>query len=93
LSALVNRGKLDAVLSVIFAETTTLGVRVQPVERRKLKRSARIVKTSFGEMTVKVISHGGEERLSPEFEECKRIAMEKNIPLLDVYKQIEAELQ
>ena len=93
LSALVNRGKLDAVLGVIFAETTTLGVRVQPVERRKLKRSARLVKTSFGEMNVKVISHDGVERLSPEFEECKRIALEKNIPLLDVYKQIEAELQ
>jgi len=63
------------------------------VERRKLKRSARLVKTSFGEMNVKVISHDGVERLSPEFEECKRIALEKNIPLLDVYKQIEAELQ
>jgi len=93
LSALVNRGKLDAVLRVIFAETTTLGVRVQPVERRKLQRSARLVKTSFGEMNVKVISHDGVERLSPEFEECKRIALEKNIPLVDVYKRIEAELQ
>ncbi len=92
LSALVNRGKLDVVLKVIFAETTTLGVRIQPVERRKLRRSSKTVSTSFGEMRVKVISIDGSERLSPEFEECKRVALEKNIPLLDVYKQVEAEL-
>ncbi len=92
LSALVNRGKLDAVLKVVFAETSTLGVRIQPVERRKLQRSSRTVNTIFGEMKVKVITIDGAERLSPEFEECKRIALEKDIPLLDVYKQVETEL-
>ena len=92
LSALVNRGKLDAVLKVVFAETSTLGVRIQPVERRKLQRSSRTVNTLFGEMKVKVITVDGAERLSPEFEECKRVALEKNIPLLDVYKQVETEL-
>jgi hypothetical protein len=92
LSALVNRGKLDAVLNVVFAETSTLGVRIQPVERRKLQRSSKTVKTFFGEMKVKVITVDGAERLAPEFEECKRVALEKNIPLIDVYKQVEAEL-
>jgi uncharacterized protein (TIGR00299 family) protein len=92
LSALVNRGKVDSVLKVFFAETTTLGVRIQSIERRKLQRSSKVVKTSFGEMRVKVIGVDGAERLSPEFEECKRVALEKNMPLLDVYKQIEAEL-
>ncbi len=92
LSALVNRGKLDAVLNVVFAETSTLGVRIQPVERRKLQRSSKTVKTLFGEMKVKVITIDGAERLAPEFEECKRVALEKNIPLIDVYKQVEAEL-
>ncbi|HTX17350.1 MAG TPA: nickel pincer cofactor biosynthesis protein LarC [Bacteroidota bacterium] len=93
LSVLVNRGKLDPVLDTIFAETTTLGVRIQPVERRKVKRGSKKVKTSFGEMNVKVINHDGVERLSPEFEECKRIAAEKRIPLIDVYRQVEAELR
>ena len=92
LSALVNRGKLDGVLNVVFAETSTLGVRIQPVERRKLQRSSKIVKTLFGEMKVKVVTIEGSERLAPEFEECKRVALEKNIPLIDVYKQVEAEL-
>jgi uncharacterized protein (TIGR00299 family) protein len=92
LSALVNRGKLDAVLKVVFAETSTLGVRIQPVERRKLQRSTKTMKTLFGEMKVKVITIDGTERLAPEFEECKRVALEKNIPLIEVYKQVEAEL-
>jgi hypothetical protein len=92
LSVLVNRGKIDSVLKIIFAETTTLGVRIQPIERRKLQRSSKVVKTSLGEMRVKVIGIDGAERLSPEFEECKRVALEKNIPLLDVYRQIDSEL-
>ncbi|MGA7162142.1 MAG: nickel pincer cofactor biosynthesis protein LarC [Bacteroidota bacterium] len=92
LSALVNRGKLDGVLKIVFAETSTLGVRIQPVERRKLQRSSKTVMTRFGEMKVKVITIDGADRLSPEFEECKRVAIEKNIPLLDVYKRVEAEL-
>jgi hypothetical protein len=92
LSVLVNRGKIDSVLKIIFAETTTLGVRIQPIERRKLQRSSKVVKTSLGEMRVKVIGIDGAERLSPEFEECKRVALEKNIPLLEVYRQIDSEL-
>lgn len=92
LSALVNRGKIDSVLKVIFDETTTLGVRIQSIERRKLQRSSKVVKTRFGEIRVKVIGIDGVERLSPEFEECKRIALEKKLPLLEVYKQIESEL-
>jgi len=92
LSILVNRGNLSAILDTIFAETTTLGVRIQPVERRKLQRGTRTIQTIFGPMSVKTVMIEGREKLVPEFEECKRIAAEKNLPLLDVYKQIEREL-
>ena len=92
LSALVNRTGLDEVLSVIFSQTTTLGVRIQPIERRKLQRSQRVVRTPLGEVKVKVIALNGNERLVPEHEECKRIAIEKKIPLLEVYRILEKEL-
>ncbi len=92
LSALVNRGKLDNALKIIFTQTTTLGVRIQPVERRKLQRGSKTITTRFGEVKVKTVITDGTERLVPEFEECKRIAVEKNIPLKDVYRQIESEL-
>jgi len=93
LSAITERGKLDAVNAVIFKETTTLGVRTIPSERFKLPRSSREVKTSLGPVKVKVVVNEGTERIVPEFEECKRIAREKNMALKDVYKILEKEIQ
>jgi len=93
LSAITERGKLDAVNTVIFKETTTLGVRTIPSERFKLPRSSREVKTSLGPVKVKVVVNEGIERIVPEFEECKRIAREKNMALKDVYKILEKEIQ
>jgi len=92
LSALVNRSRLDEILGVIFSQTTTLGVRIQPIERRKLQRSQRVVHTLLGDVRVKVIALNGKERLAPEHEECKRLAIEKKIPLVEVYRILEKEL-
>jgi len=93
LSVLTARSKLEPVLGVMFSETTTLGVRIQPLERRKVKRASRTVGTSFGDVRAKVIQVDGTERLTPEYEECKRIAAEKNIPLIEVYKMLEREFR
>jgi len=92
LSTLAERSKLDSLLQVIFRETTTLGVRIQPIERRKLERREKQVKTSMGVVRAKSIVNDGREILAPEFEECKRIAREKNLPLIEVYKLLEKEL-
>ncbi len=93
LSVLVSRLHLDAILAVIFRETTTLGVRLQPVERRKLQRSQRRVRTSLGMVTVKAVIRDGREELAAEFEDCRRIATEKNMALVDVIQQVDAELK
>ncbi|MBF8249087.1 MAG: hypothetical protein HW374_1887 [Bacteroidetes bacterium] len=93
LSTLTERSKLDKVLSIIFRETSTLGVRIQPIERRKLQRSKKQVNTSLGPVHVKVILNDGREVLVPEFEECKRIAQEKKLPLIDVYRLLEKEIR
>jgi pyridinium-3,5-bisthiocarboxylic acid mononucleotide nickel chelatase len=92
LSTLVERAKIDRLLDIIFRETTTLGVRIQPVERKKLARSSKQVQSSFGLVTVKAITVDGKEQLRAEFEECKRIAVEKNLPLAEVYRKLEKEL-
>jgi pyridinium-3,5-bisthiocarboxylic acid mononucleotide nickel chelatase len=92
LSALVERSKIDRYLDILFRETTTLGVRIQPMERKKLLRSTKQVQTSFGIVSVKVIILEGKEQLRVEFEECKRIAMEKKLPLATVYRTLEKEL-
>jgi hypothetical protein len=93
LSALVERSKIDRYLDILFRETTTLGVRIQPVERKKLPRSTKQVQTSFGMVSVKVITLEDQEQLRVEFEECKRIAVEKKLPLAAVYRMLEKELK
>ena len=92
LSVMINRSKLDDALKIIFAQTTTLGVRIHAVERKKLKREQRQRQTKLGMVQVKVVWMDGKERYVPEYEECKRLASEKNIPLLEVYKILEKEL-
>jgi pyridinium-3,5-bisthiocarboxylic acid mononucleotide nickel chelatase len=92
LSALAERTKIDKILEIIFHETTTIGVRIQPVERKKLIRINKQVNTSFGIITVKAVMVEGKEQLRAEFEECKRIALEKNVPIAEVYRILEREL-
>lgn len=92
-STIVERSKLDQILSIMFRETSTLGVRIQPVERKKLQRMHKRLHTSLGEVNVKAVLSEGKETLLPEFEECKRIAQERNLPLLEVYKMLVKELK
>lgn len=88
LSVLTTRSDMYEVLSVIFAETTTLGVRIQPVEREKLSTEVISVGTRFGETRVKIGKIGGEvKNIAPEYESCKPIAMQQGIPLKDVYDE------
>ena len=93
LSVLVNRGKLDPILKIIFSETTTLGVRIQHTERKKLARTQKEVETSLGRIKTKAVVLDGVERLVPEFEECRRVALERNLPLIEVYRILESELR
>ena len=92
LTTLAERSRMDGILAVLFRETTTLGVRMHPVERRKLAREQKQVSSSLGPVTMKSVVSDGRERLVPEFEECKRLAAEKNLPLIEVYRILEKEL-
>ncbi len=91
LSAIVEKAKRDDVVKIFLSQTTTIGVRIFPASRKKAGRDVIQVLTSFGSVKVKKITFNGVERHMPEFEECKRIALEKGIPLVEVYKVIEAE--
>ena len=92
LSVLVERSQMEVILSIIFRETSTLGVRIQHVERRKLTRTQKAVHSSLGTVTVKAVTVDGKEKLIPEFEECKRLAVENNLPLREVYSILDREL-
>ena len=67
---------------MLFAETTTLGVRTYTAERRVLARQWETVRTTFGEVRIKVARLNGHIRqASPEFEDCRKLAEAKNVPL------------
>ncbi len=88
LSVLIDESIRDVVLEMLFSETTTLGVRIISVLRKKLKRESKTIETEFGPVRVKVSRINGRERYAPEFDDCARIAAEKGIPLLAVYEMI-----
>lgn len=86
LSALVRENNLDQVLEVVFEETTTLGVRLHEVRRKKLTRESVPVDTKYGKISVKVGKLGDAiKNISPEYEDCRRIAERENVPLKEVY--------
>jgi uncharacterized protein (TIGR00299 family) protein len=91
LSILITPDKLDETISIIFAETHSLGIRFQRLERRKLPRELITVETSFGPVRVKVSHIDSEKRIiSPEYEDCREIAVRKAIPLRKVYEEAQA---
>lgn len=79
LCAAGDEGKFQEML---FAETTTLGVRSNLVQRRILPREWVKVGTRFGEVRMKVARVNGVVRqASPEFEDCRKLAEEKKVAL------------
>ncbi|MDX9787955.1 MAG: nickel pincer cofactor biosynthesis protein LarC [Desulfobacterales bacterium] len=79
----------QTVIDRILSETTTLGVRSYPVERHVLAREVVTLNTAFGPVDYKRVSGpDGTLRLVPEFEACKRIAVEKNRPLKEIYRLV-----
>ena len=85
LSVLSDRSKTDVILDAIFRETTSIGVRIQEVSRKKLSREILEVATIYGKVRVKISKRGDEIlTVTPEFDDCRKIADEKNVPLKTV---------
>jgi len=79
-------------VDAMLRETSTLGVRVQRIARHESGRETIPFDSSLGRVTVKV-KRFGEARvgLSPEFEDCRRLAREHDLPLQEVYRILTAE--
>lgn len=82
LSVLCAADQKEAVLKLLFEETTTLGVRSYEVERRALRRSMVQVETQYGPIDVKVAHLNGRVvNEMPEFEQCRQAAISAGVPL------------
>jgi uncharacterized protein (TIGR00299 family) protein len=72
----------NALMSLIFAETTTFGARAYTAQRRTLPRESVNVHTQYGDVRIKLSRVNGHiQHVAPEFEDCRRLAVEKNVPL------------
>ncbi len=92
LNALVDPSDEEMVKGIIFDETKTLGVRITRVEKEYLERESISVDTMYGTVMVKLARRAGKVvNLSPEYEDCRRIAVERGVPLKDVYSEAEKE--
>lgn len=79
----------DRLAEIIFKETSTIGIRYYPVKRLVLKRVPLRLKTRFGSVWVKMIEEpDGEKRIVPEYEELKKLAEVKRIPLKRLYDEV-----
>ena len=88
LTVLADPNKETELTQLIFSETTTLGIRRLPVQRHTLERRTDTVQTPYGPIRVKIADIGGKQRITPEYDDCARIAREKQVPILDVYKAV-----
>jgi uncharacterized protein (TIGR00299 family) protein len=71
----------EALAQMIFAETTTLGLRIYSAERRVKARRVAEVETRHGTVRIKIAENGS---FAPEYEDCRRIARETGLPLKEI---------
>jgi len=82
--------EFQKVVDVIFRETTTLGVRIHQVWRKKLSRKESWVSTKYGKVKVKLGSVQGKvTNISPEYESCRELSLKSGVPLKDIYQEIQ----
>jgi len=89
LSVICEPGLEDQIKEIIFTESTTLGLRTFDFKKDTLVREFSKLETAYGKVTVKRSFYNGKEvSAKPEYDECKRIAKESDIPIKVVYNNI-----
>lgn len=88
LNIICSSEKLPFVTKFLLRETTTLGLRWHEEERAKTDREILTKETKYGKIRFKLARWEGRiVNLSPEYEDCKRLALENGIPLKEVFEE------
>src|SRR5579862_4170274 len=88
LTVLCKPEEADRLAQIIFAESTTLGVRRREERRQALARRWENVSTPWGEIRIKIASMNGTvTNYAPEYEDCRRVAAEHHVPLKRVMQE------
>jgi len=73
---------------VLLTETSAIGLRFRQEQRRTLPRSLGTIMTEWGEVKVKLIEGPAGVRMTPEYEDCRRIATEGGMPIAEIYRAV-----
>lgn len=94
LTVLCNEDKKEELMNIILEETTSIGVRFYEAQRKILSRTSERVDTKFGKIRVKISRLGDRVlKITPEYEDCKKIAKRLTIPLKEVIKEVGLSLK
>ncbi len=89
LSVLCEESYLNSIIEIIMTETSTFGVRYHKYGRNTLLRKFKKINCDYGEITIKLGYYNNKLiKVTPEYEECKNIAKELDLPLIKVYENI-----
>lgn len=90
---LAEEDDLEKFINILLLETSSFGVRYNKFFRRKVDRKFVDIETEFGIVKVKLGYYNGELiKSKPEYEQCKDIASDLNIPLIQIYDIINANV-
>jgi uncharacterized protein (TIGR00299 family) protein len=93
-TAMCDPRRTEDVMTRLFAESSTLGVRIRREGRAELRRTIDEVDTPLGRVRVKTaILPQGEERRVPEYDDLRRIARDRGRPLIEVMEEVRAFLR
>jgi uncharacterized protein (TIGR00299 family) protein len=88
LTVLCKPQDTNTLMSLIFAETTTFGARTYRAQRRTLPREFLKVATAFGDVRIKISRANGRIlHVAPEYDDCRKLAVEKSVPLQRVISE------
>ena len=85
LSVLCDEAQIPAMEHILFTETSTVGLRKYPVRRTCLPRETVILTTPYGPLKAKKTFYDGASRISVEYEDARRLAGERGLPLREIY--------
>ncbi len=92
LTVICKPEKLPSVTEFLLRETTTIGLRWHEEERSRAERETVVLQTKYGKIRFKLARwQGSLINLSPEYEDCRRVAAKKKVPLKQVFEEARKE--
>lgn len=86
-------GKEREMANMLLRETSTIGVRFYRTNRLKVLRESVEVQTRFGKVSVKVARTPWNDKAQPEYDDCRKLALERGIPIRDIYTEAMKEFE